>query len=229
MTLLGGSLGGDMRSLVVIHSIRILTVVFAVPLFLQFALGHAISRGLPPTVLRAPENWGWYILIGCGVAGYFVGKMMRFPGGVMIAAMLASALVHALGLTRLVPAGWLVALVQIVIGTIAGGRFAGVRWRELGSVCYQALIWSIALVGTATAAALVAGAIFSKPLSVFLLALAPGGMTEMTVISYAIGVETSFVIVCQVGRSFLVTTCTPLFCRLLGVADPSAARLAGRQ
>ena len=91
MTLLGGLMGGNMHSLVLIHAVRVVLVVYAVPTLLQLVLGHAITRVSPPMVAVAPEQWGWAILIGCGLAGFLVGKAWRFPGGVMIAAPCSAA------------------------------------------------------------------------------------------------------------------------------------------
>jgi membrane AbrB-like protein len=211
MTLLGGMLGGDMRSLVLIHSIRIVAVVFAVPALLQYGLGHSIvGTGAPAALHASGAVWDWFLLIGCGVAGYALGTSMRFPGGVMVAAMLVSAVVHALGFTQLVPPGWVIGVVQVLIGTIAGSRLAGIALRELGNVLAQALIWSGTLMTLAVGSAWLGAWLFGKPLAVLILALAPGGMTEMTVISYALGMEVSFIVLCQISRIFLVTTCAPL-------------------
>src|SRR3546814_1615936 len=72
--------------------------------------------------------------------------------------MLLSAVVHALGLTQLSPPGWLVILVQVVVGSIAGGRFAGVRWHEFAEIVYQSAAWAVLLVVcTVATAALVSG------------------------------------------------------------------------
>lgn len=226
MTLLGGLMGGNMRSLVLIHAVRVVLVVFAVPTLLQFVLGHTIVRVVPPTLVGPPERWGWIILIGCGLVGFLVGKTFRFPGGVMIAAMLCSAVVHATGTTQLSPPIWLVTLVQVVIGTIAGGRFAGVRWRELGRLIYQAIAWALALVAAAATTAALASLLFHVQFPVFLLALSPGGTTEMSLISYALGIDASFVAICQVGRIFMVSAFMPIACRLFGIGDPSI--VAGR-
>lgn len=227
MTLLGGLMGGNMRSLVLIHAVRVVIVVFAVPSLLQLVLGHAIARGSLPVVAGGAEPWGWAILIGCGLAGFLAGKAWRFPGGVMIAAMLCSAVVHGAGVTHLAPPGWLVTLVQVVIGTIAGGRFAGVRWRELGRLIYQAVAWAVVLVVASAVTAFLAAGLFHKPFPIFLLALAPGGTTEMSLISYALGIEASFVVICQVGRTFMVSGLMPVACRMFGIGDPSLAASGG--
>jgi membrane AbrB-like protein len=224
LTLLGGALGGSMRTLVTIHSVRIVAVVFTVPLFLQLVLGSELQRttlaghGSQDAVLL-----DWLILIGCGVAGFLAARLLGMRGGAMIMAMLCSAAVHGSGLTQLVPPNWLVAVVQVVIGAVAGARFAGIRWLELRNTVLQAAIWAVVLLATAMGAAAVGAMIFARPYAALMLAVAPGGMAEMTIISYALGIETAFVVTSQVCRSFFVLTMAPLLFRVLGVAPATPA------
>jgi membrane AbrB-like protein len=221
LTLLGGALGGSMRTLVTIHSVRIVAVVFTVPLVLQLILGSELKDAtLAAHGSQNAELLDWLILIGCGVGGFGVARLFGMRGGAMIIAMLFSAAVHGTGLTQLVPPGWLVALVQVVIGAVAGARFAGIRWLELRNTVLQAIVWAAVLLATAMGAAAIGSMIFARPFAALMLAVAPGGMAEMTIISYALGIETAFVVTSQICRSFFVLTLAPAFFRLLGIAPP---------
>ena len=143
LTLLGGALGGSMRSLVTIHSVRIVIVVFSVPFFLQWLLGHSLQGLVPPGHgVAQPMLRDWLILTACGVVGFVVARLLKMRGGAMIMAMLASAGVHGLGLTQMLPPYWSVAAVQVVIGAVAGARFAGIRWLELRNTVLQAVVWA---------------------------------------------------------------------------------------
>jgi membrane AbrB-like protein len=224
LTLLGGALGGSMRALVTIHSVRIVAVVFTIPFLLQVLLGGQINRaGLTSAGPQNAVLLDWLILVACGVAGYLVARLFAMRGGAMIFAMLFSAAVHGTGLTQILPPGWLVAGVQVVIGAVAGARFAGIRWLELRNTVIQAIAWAAVLLATAIGAAALGAMLFERPFAALLLAVAPGGMAEMTIISYALGIETAFVVTSQVCRSFFVLTLAPLFFRLLGVAPAKPA------
>ena len=227
LTLLGGALGGSMRTLVTIHSVRIVAVVFTVPFFLQWYLGSDLGGAALPT--HGAQDAGlldWLILIGCEVAGVLAARLLKLRGGAMIMAMLLSAGVHGTGLTQLLPPNWLVALVQVVIGAVAGARFAGIRGLELRNTVLQAVLWACVLLATTVGAAALGATLFARPFAALLLALAPGGMTEMTIISYALGIETAFVVTSQVFRSFFVLTCAPLLFRPLGIAPTPPAKPA---
>jgi uncharacterized membrane protein AbrB (regulator of aidB expression) len=64
--------------------------------------------------------------------------------------------------------------------------------------------------------------LFGRPFAALVLAVAPGGMTEMTIMSYALGIETAFVVTSQLCRIFFVLTFAPLLFRLLGKASGSS-------
>jgi membrane AbrB-like protein len=223
LTLLGGALGGSMRALVTIHAVRIVAVVFTVPFFLQWLLGSDLSG---TTLVGHGEQdaalLDWLILVACGVAGFGAARLLRFAGGSMVMAMLFSALVHGTGLTQILPPNWLVAAVQVVIGAVAGARFAGIRWLELRNTVLQAILWAAVLLLTAIGAAAIGAVLFARPFAGLVLAVAPGGMTEMTIISYALGIETAFVVTSQVCRSFFVLTMAPILFRLLRIAPTPA-------
>jgi membrane AbrB-like protein len=210
MTLAGSGFGGAARTIALFHTIRIVAVVFVVPFALQIALGQTIVR-MPMTGDAAGVDLAeWLILFGAGVAGYALARYARFPGGEMVAAMFCSALLHGFGLVHAAPPGWLVIFAQILIGSVAGARFAGLRWLELRTTIVRAVVWAAFLLATAGAlAALIAGPLGIDPVTM-LLALAPGGTAEMIIVTFALGGEVALVSVCQVIRVLLVLTLVPL-------------------
>jgi uncharacterized protein len=173
-----------MRALATIHSVRIVVVAFSVPFFLHLVLGREL-RGTSLAAHAAPDATlvDWLILFADGLAGFVIARLLLLSAGV-----------HGAGLTQVLPPGWLVAAVQVVIGAVAGGRFAGIRWMELRNTVAQALVWSAALLLMAIATAGFGTLLFCRPFAALVLAVAPGGMTEMTIMSYALGIETAFVV-----------------------------------
>jgi membrane AbrB-like protein len=223
MVLQGGALGGHVRTMTLIHSVRIVIVVFTVPFVIQMIAGGRIGTGAGPIAAHGPAALiDWLILAACGVAGYLVAKLVKLPGGPMVVSMLFSALVHGTGVTEVVPPSWLLALVQVVIGSVAGARFAGVSWREARRTLLQAAAWCVVLLATAALCAALAAQIFGRPFGALLLALSPGGLPEMTIISYALGLEVAFVVTCQVVRSFSSSALAPVLFAACG--SPGAKR-----
>jgi membrane AbrB-like protein len=218
LSLIGGSLGANMRRLVVVHAIRILMVVFMVPFALQLLLGVPIGRTVPTAtaaVTLMPSDW--VLLAGCGLAGYGLSRILRFPGGPMVFALIFSIIVHSTGLTRASPPPWLIATVQVVLGAVVGTRFAGIKWAEAGHAVLIGTIWAIIMLSSAVLAAFVGTWMLDYSFEAMVLAMAPAGMVEMTLITLALGFDVAFVVTCQLCRVLFVLISTPALFGLLGI------------
>jgi membrane AbrB-like protein len=210
MTLLGSQYGGDTRRLVLVHSVRIVAVVFAVPIIVSGMVPGGLVRGAPTHATSAATPLDWTLLLACAVIGGLVGRRLRAMGGVMILPMLLSAAAHGAGLTALAPPTWLVAAMQVVIGCITGARFAGARWAEVRLAVLQGLAWAALLLVLAGFAAWLTAWVVGMPLPAMFLALSPGGFAEMSIIAFTIGIEVAFVVTCHVFRTLFVLLAAPL-------------------
>ncbi len=210
MTVLGADFGADVRKLVMVHSVRIVIVVMTGPFLIMLLTGRFPAAATATTQVTPIAPLDWFILLACGVMGLMLGLRFRRFGGPILIPLAASALVHAIGLTESKPPYWLVAGMQVVIGCIAGSRFAGLTASEARTVVGQAAIWSVILIGAAAWTAEGLSLMFGRPTAALFLALAPGGFAEMVAISIAIGIETAFVVACQTVRLLLVLTIAPI-------------------
>ena len=214
LTLLGAQYGGNIRQLVLIHSTRIITVVFLVPFVVRLLFDLESGNGLAPAqtteVLSALD---WITLLGCSALGYFIGRPLKMIGGVMVVPLLLSAIVHGTGLTHLPPPPWLLALVQVVIGCVAGSRFAGVQWHEVRTSVVQGFAWTAIMLLAALAAAVLCSTFVDASVPALLLAFAPGGIAEMTIVAFAMGIEVAFVVCCHVFRSIFLAAVAPALYR----------------
>jgi uncharacterized protein len=221
LSMLGGSLGADVRALVIVHAVRVLVVVTILPFALQLIVGEPVGRSMD-VLARAGgiELSDWLVMGACGVAGFAIGTYTRFPGGSMVAALFLSAILHGAGWMDAAPPAWLVVIVQIVVGAVLGGRFGGIEWRTARGATLHALVWAAILTGLFGASAGLGAWLFERTLPVMLLALAPGGMLEVTVMTYALGIEVAFVMTCQVLRSLLILGIAPAILKKLALAKP---------
>ena len=217
LSLLGSSLGGNLRSLVLVHSMRIITVVFVVPFAVRWYMAsEGAASFAPPHPSETAELVDWAILIACGVAGFFIGRPLRTLGGVMMVPMVLSAAVHIAGLTAMTPPNWLIAMVQIFVGSLAGSRFAGLSWPEFRTTVVAAVVWSLVLLVLAMLAAVLCRTFSDASLVELVLAFAPGGLVEITIVAYAMSVHVAFVVTCQLCRITMVLLLTPSLFKVLG-------------
>lgn len=214
MLMLGDMYGGNARTIVFIHVIRVIAVVFTVPIVIQIILGHQISavpisRGGDVSLLE------WAALTAIGAGGFAIGRLTNFPGGEMTASMLLSATLHATGVVSAAPGGGVVILAQILIGAVAGSRFAGLDRVAFRSLIGPALSWAVVLLVTCISVAALAHRWVGLDLVTMLLGLGPAGTAEMIIITVAIGGEIALVSACQVLRILLVFGGAPMLFRAI--------------
>ncbi len=215
LTLVGGSFGGDTGKLVIVHFVRIVTIVVVTPFALQLLLGHSLgTSGGAGNDIRS-DGTDWLVLGLCAVAGFGLSRILPIPAGPMLYPLLLSAVVHATSLTAAAPPQWLIIAVQIVIGCVVGGRFAGISWTDARGTIVVAVGWSIMLLLTLAAGGWLLLGLVGGTLTSSLLSIAPGGMVEMTVLALALGDDTAFVVTLQTLRILLVITAAPLVFVLL--------------
>lgn len=223
LTMLGSTLGAEVRTLALAHATRVLILVFSVPFALQLIVGHPIGRVLPGSNALHTAWTDWLILAGCAAAGYGIGKITKLPGGIMLPTLLFSAIVHATGLSEASAPGWMVAGVQLIIGSTAGSRFNGVTLRELGATLMHSVAWASILAVLTACAAFLSSLFLDHPIIALALSFAPGGMAEMAIIAFTLQTEVAFVICCQVARILLIYLMVPVLFRASRGADPPPA------
>ena len=92
----------------------------------------------------------------------------------------------------------------------------------MGRVAWLAAITSIVLIGSAAAVASLASLFLDVGPSTMFLALAPGGLAEMSLIALALGVDTAFVTIMHILRVVLVVILAPYAFRILPGRAPRA-------
>ena len=111
----------------------------------------------------------------------------------MLGPMKLSVAVHLSGITEAKPPAEIVNLAQVVIGTSIGYRFVNIPVMRVLKVLMVSAGATCLRLALAVAAALGVEAVTGLPFPVLWLAVAPGGLAEMTLICLAIGIDTAFV------------------------------------
>jgi membrane AbrB-like protein len=210
MTLVGAAMGGDDRTISVAHSARVILVVMTVPVFFQMFQGyHPGSRGpLGPALADIPAA-DLALLASCAL-GALVGRWLRLPAYMLLGPMLVSAAIHLAGLTTGKPPGVLIAAAQIVVGAGLGSRFSGVRIGRIAHTLVIASALTIMLLTITFAFSMVLNWMTGIPLPALVLAFAPGGLAEMSLVALALGVDAAFVSTHHIVRIILIVSLVPL-------------------
>lgn len=216
MMIVGREMGGDDRAIILAQASRIITVVALIAIWFRLILGIDLSdrSGLGTSFADIPPvELG--VLLASGVAGFFLGRRLGLPAPTLLGPMLVSAFVHLIGLTTNPPPQELVIAAQILLGTIIGGRFLGVApgtiARAIGlSFGATALMLCITFVFAIALYKLV-----GQSLEQVVLAYAPGGLAEMSLVALAMDADIAYVASHHLVRISLIVALAPLVFRWL--------------
>ena len=124
--------------------------------------------------------------------------------------MVLSAIVHVTGITTSKPPDPLIAFAQIAIGAAIGGRFTGMALSYMAKVAGHAIVSAIVMLAMTVAFALALAYATGYPLPAIVLAFAPGGLAEMSLIALALSVDAAFVASHHIARIIMVVTLAPI-------------------
>jgi uncharacterized protein len=212
---LGEAKGADVPAIVLAHSLRIVLTIGLMAIVFRVVLGYDVGAA-GSSVPQAALGWAdAALLIGCAVLGAFLGTKLRLPAPSFLGPLILSAALHLTDITHSAPPGLLINAAQVALGTILGCRFLGIAPRTvlragLLSLGATALTLVLAVAG-AFAMRLGAGVGIDQGL----LALAPGGLTEMGLIALAIHADVAFVALHHVVRILVVLVLAPVLVRLI--------------
>jgi uncharacterized protein len=205
MVLQGEGRGGDPRTIALVHSSRILLVVLALPFLVQMISG--VDLGARPNIGTSLLHTPWMdlaLFALTAVIGAFVGRVLRMHAGWLIGPMLTSAAIHVTGVSSFVPPFEVVNFAQLIIGVTIGARFVGANHGEIIRVVGLTLGSVVIMLGLTGAVALLVSSMADYSVTALVLAYAPGGVAEMSLVALALGIEVPFVAAHHIIRAFVV-------------------------
>lgn len=217
MIVISAHMGADERSVALAHASRVVIVVFALAIWFRVIAGYDLGDrtvfGVPFAAI-APLDLA--ILAACGVAGFLLGPLLRLPAPSLVGPMLVSAAVHLAGGTSFPPPSELVLIAQLVLGTIIGCRFVGSTPREIGRAILLSIGATLIMLALTVVFAVLFHALFDQTVEQVLLAYAPGGLAEMSLVALAMDAEVAYVASHHIVRITLVILLAPLVFAALG-------------
>jgi len=213
MLIFGEEAGANVRTLSLIHATRVLFIVVALPFLLQSVWDADLSNppGLPAATI-APSQL--LIMVFCALVGWQVAKRIGMFGAAILGPLVLTAVAALSGVLHHRPPAEAIWMAQFFIGMTVGVKYAGITMAEVRrdltagfGFCLILLVLTVIFTESIYAAGL------APPMET-LLAFAPGGQAEITVLALIVGADMAFVIAHHVLRLFLVILGAPLFARL---------------
>jgi len=210
VVVVSGSLGADERQVALAQSLRIAIVVVMAPLVAFGLLGYPApgDTAIAGRALIALDDLG--ILIAGTFAVMWVMQRYHVPIPYMIGPLLASAGLRLAGVVEGVLPHQLVEVALVVTGSSIGTRFHGISPSKLLRFALLTLGGTSVLMLVTAVFALTVSALTGQEFLVTLLAYAPGGVAEMSLIALALDANPGFVAIHHVARIIFVLLSVPV-------------------
>ncbi|THF57204.1 AbrB family transcriptional regulator [Pseudothauera rhizosphaerae] len=200
MLALSSMLGGNTLAIATTHLVRFVVIIVGINVIAQ-------TVGFPPAVAPpagAAAAADWIVLAACGLGGFLFARRFRMRIGLLLFPALLSGVVHGAGLVVAAPPGWAIVICQVIIGAAAGARLTGLGDHAVRNLLAASAIWAVLLFSITLGLAWLVHALLDWPLVTVLLAIAPGGVTEISVIALGLGADVGLVVTAQLSRQFLI-------------------------
>ncbi|KKW67126.1 hypothetical protein AAV94_12435 [Lampropedia cohaerens] len=187
-----------------VHSLRVLLVVVIVPFAFQW------WYGLPPNVMVAvPVQWGGLALLmaGAAVAGAVM-QRLGVPSGWMMGALAFAGVLSVAGMPLSGLPPWLSWAGQLCIGWSLGDRYHPSFLRSAPRLMAVVAGTTLAFMAVSVVLAWIVTQVVDVPLGTLMLALAPGGIAEMTITAKVLNLGVPLVTAMHVTRLVVVVMTT---------------------
>jgi len=211
VVLLTSELGGDERSVALSQSLRIALVIFSAPVIAFGLLGFSPPDAVMMESRAAIGVGGFGLLLAAAVAATLLLGRAGLPIPFLLGPIVASAGLRMTGVVEGALPGWLVEVALVVTGASIGCRFHGTPlhlWVRvaLATIGGTAILMAVTVAFAAGVAQITGTTFFAA-----LLAYAPGGIAEMSLVALAIGADPAFVAVHHVVRIAFILVGVPVF------------------
>jgi len=205
----------DLRGIAIVQTIRVVILTACLP-------GTLAVLGLvdpAPVNVRnafeAPLYEMVILIVACSAIAALL-QWLRFPGGLIFGAMLASAVLHGTGWIQAVLPWWVANAAMAALGAITGSRFANTGLRLLVQYLGAGLGSFAVAIAVVAVFAWSAIGLMAFRIPDVVVSYAPGALDAMMILALALHLDPIFVGAHHVARFMLVSLSLPLFVRMFG-------------
>lgn len=214
MVLLGEEMKANVAKITLVQSSRLLFIVLSLPLIIQYIFQIDISGNkLITAPLYTLNITDMLLLMLVGFLGAILGKKLNIPAAYLIGPMILSIIVFASGLIESKPPDELLKFVQVVLGTIIGFTFKGIKLEEIVKTLISTLGHFLILAAITVIFITLVYYLFDFPILSILLAFSPGGQAEINLIAILVVTNIPYITLHHIVRLFIVFNLAPILAR----------------
>ena len=200
---LAGDLGDKFPKIALIHATRIITLVFVLSLMAYFLGVESMTKvNADPFALIVSFDL-WTILATIIVAGA-IAEIFKIPGGQVIVGLVLSHIAYSIGFIQIAMPEMMITIAMTYLGILLGTSLMQ------GTNVQYSIIMSMSVAFTLIA--LMIGILISfgvvqsvdERFLLYFLALSPGGIAEISLITLALGLDVSLVVAVHASRFFFI-------------------------
>ncbi|MEP2640416.1 AbrB family transcriptional regulator [Roseobacter sp.] len=219
MILFGEEAGANPRTLSLIHATRVLVIVASLPFLMKGIWAADLTRapGAPATSIPLIELG---VMTVCAIVGWRLAKWAGMFGASILGPLIVAAVCAMTGLLHHRPPAEAIWAAQFFIGMGIGCKYAGVTLAEVRKdlvaglgFCALLILLTVVFVEVIYNLGLASG-------MEALLAFAPGGQAELTVLALIVGADVAFVVAHHMLRIFMVILGAPVAAKLFNAPPP---------
>lgn len=197
--------GASGRTVTLVQASRILIIVFTLPFWLQWQSGVYISpTAASPARVLDMTLVDTLVLVSLGLGGWLTARWIGLAGAPIVGPMILSGLIHAFGFTAARMPVEILIVAQITVGTLLGSQFRGLTWRELSTTVIWGAAFTFLLLAVTAVVVLGVSHVTGFDRMSVLLAYAPGGQTEINLLTYVLGLDVAYVAMHHLARLAIV-------------------------
>ena len=209
--------GGRPDLVAVAQSLRLLLIIGLIPAVYTYSGIHGADAYEPGT--KFFDFAGMAKLLGCGLAGGWVLARLRLPNAYMLGPLLVVIGLTGSGIEWSALPQWLINAGQVMLGCSLGSRFEAGFFKSAPRFIWAAAVSTLVALllasGFGVALAWVAGIHWATAV----LALAPGGIAEMSITAKVLKLGVPVVTAFHVTRVVILVTLTAQVFRFFTRAD----------
>lgn len=204
----------DVRGIAVVQSLRVVILAVAMPAVIAM-MGLAAPAPLPSAVAADNPMLEYAVLVVVSTLAAFGLERIRFRGGLMFGAMIASAILHGAGLINVTMPWWIAAVAMCGLGAISGARFANTGLPLLMRYLGAALGSFVVSVGVAGIFAFGLIMLSSFRAADVIVSFAPGALDVIMILALALHLDPIYVGAHHLLRFLLISMALPVGARIL--------------
>jgi membrane AbrB-like protein len=220
---LSAEFGTDLRGIAIVQVMRVLLIVLGLPAGLAL-FGSTVE---PVMVTRGGSDASLVelaVLVTVSTLSALAMWRMRFPGGLMLGAMVGSAVLHGVDLIHASLPWWAGSAAVLTLGAVAGARFANTSPRMLLSYLGAAFGSFAVAAAVAASFALIVVALLPFRIADVTVAFAPGAQDTMMVLALAMHLDPIYVGAHHLTRFLVVSFTVAVAARRLARRPPTQPR-----